>query len=112
MITDKGTLIKIMADDASKDLVFRRGSSTWNILPKVTVAKANAIARKHGFGRCTSIVWGQKNQIVKAWHWGYVTKGGNPITHPSSYSKRGWSNMKYVPAACQVELDSSKSALI
>ncbi len=26
---------------------------------------------------------------------GWFTKGGTPISHPSAYAKRGWSNMTY-----------------
>ena len=30
--------------------------------------------------------------------YGYQTRGGRPIYHPSAYSKIGWSNMVYVPS--------------
>ena len=30
--------------------------------------------------------------------WGYRTRGGRVIRHPSSYARRGWSSMVYSPS--------------
>lgn len=34
--------------------------------------------------------------------WHYVTSGGTVIDHPGAYSRRGWSNMHYVPSTRRV----------
>ena len=34
----------------------------------------------------------------------YETRGGERIYHPSAYSRRGWSNMCYVPSSICVEV--------
>jgi hypothetical protein len=35
--------------------------------------------------------------------WHYETRGGRRIWHPTSYSKRGWSNMVYCSSTRQLE---------
>ena len=34
----------------------------------------------------------------------YETRGGKRIYHPSAYSRRGWSSMRYVPSSICVEV--------
>ncbi len=34
--------------------------------------------------------------------YGYVTRGGRKIWHPSAYKKRGWSNMVYSPSTLAI----------
>jgi hypothetical protein len=38
---------------------------------------------------------------------GWYTRGGTPITHPSAYGKKGWSNMIYVAASDRTHLTVS-----
>jgi hypothetical protein len=37
-------------------------------------------------------------------HYHYETRGGERISHPSAYSKRGWSNMIYCCSTIRVEV--------
>jgi len=36
--------------------------------------------------------------------WHYETRGGTRISHPSAYSKSGWSNMVYCSSTSRVEV--------
>jgi hypothetical protein len=36
--------------------------------------------------------------------WGYTTRTGIPISHPSAYSRVGWSSMIYQPSTRRVEV--------
>jgi len=41
---------------------------------------------------------------IKGTGWHYTTRGGTYIAHPSSYMRRGWSNMLYCPSTRRVEV--------
>ena len=44
------------------------------------------------------VVDGNQEPAREGHSFGWETRGGTPIQHPSAYSKRGWSNMVYVPS--------------
>lgn len=55
--------------------------------------------------RCPiEIVPGDQAPIEVGESWYFRTKGGDRISHPSSYYKKGWSNMVYVPATRRIEV--------
>lgn len=35
---------------------------------------------------------------------GHYTKGGTPVSHPSAYAKRGWSNLIYQKSTLCIEV--------
>lgn len=67
---------------------------------------ANRFARRHRYGRATSFVFADipEPKIGEASRYGWETKGGRPIHSPTAYSKKGWSNMRYIHAHCEVLL--------
>ena len=50
------------------------------------------------------LVPGDKVPTLKGESHHYETMGGSRIYHPSAYSKRGWSNMRYVHSTLRVEV--------
>jgi hypothetical protein len=73
------------------------------------VRMCNAIARRSGYGKVTSICFDDRISIPhtdysNSHSWYYATKGGIVINHPSAYSRRGFSNMVYHAAHCQVNV--------
>lgn len=40
--------------------------------------------------------------VGEGWH--YETTGGTRIYHPSAYSRKGWSNMRYIPSSRRIEV--------
>jgi hypothetical protein len=41
----------------------------------------------------------------ESWH--YETRGGTRISHPSAYSKSGWSNMVYCHSTIRIEVGAN-----
>jgi len=54
--------------------------SLFNVSSHVPVIEDGSVDKPSIFGECG----------------GWYTKGGIPISHPSAYSKKGWSNMLYI----------------
>lgn len=79
---------------------------------KVNIQKiANSFARKNGFGRATKIVLSDNVDeltILKASTFGWKTRGGAPIRHRSAYAKKGFSNMVYSHAFCEVAIPTKE----
>lgn len=70
-----------------------------------TIRKANAIARRAGYGRATRIILGLQNRVLHHVHYGYrkVTTGEYV---PKAYLNNfGWKNTYYQHAETTVEVN-------
>lgn len=61
------------------------------------------IANSHVSTR-VDIILGDTSPKVVGEGYHYETMGGTRIHHPSAYSKKGWSNMRYVSSSVRVEV--------
>ena len=63
---------------------------------QVQVKKRQEIRRKFGATVHVPIVLAEVDKpTIDGSYGGWFTKGGTPISHPSAYSRSGWSNMTY-----------------
>lgn len=75
-----------------------------NTKAKTDQQRANAIARKHGYGRATSIIYGEDDKVVSHISYGYrkyTTGEYVPNTYRANF---GWKNTYYQPAITVVML--------
>ena len=66
---------------------------------KTTSRQRSAIRAAVRRSRCNNIpvivIPGNDKPELTGESGGWFTRGGTPISHPSAYSRRGWSNMVY-----------------
>jgi len=57
------------------------------------------------------LIPGDSPPVLRGRSFHYETRGGRKIYHPSAYSKRGWSNMRYVPSTICIEVGENWDVL-
>ena len=81
------------------------GSSVYKFnFEKDTIKKANSIARKHGFGTATDIVFGDEDKIVEHIHFGYRKYTTGEYVSKAYRRNFGWKNTYYQSAKTVVQL--------
>lgn len=57
------------------------------------------------------LIRGNSPPILCGSSYHYETNGGRRIFHPSAYSKKGWSNMNYIPSSLRIEVGENWNIL-
>lgn len=66
--------------------------------------RANAVARRSGYGKATTVVIGTRDRVLSHTPYGYRKKTTGQYVPNAYRSNFGWRNTYYQPAATTVEI--------